>query len=114
MKWSPKIGKVFRIEVHVHFSFVLLLVFFGFVYWQNTHLVSAALVGVSFILALFGCVLLHEVGHALMARQYGIKTQDITLLPIGGVACLERMPENPIEELWVALAGPAVNVATTP
>ncbi len=111
MKWSPKIGKVFGIEVHVHFTFVLLLVFLGFVYWQNTHLISAALVGVSFILALFGCVLLHELGHALMARRYGIKTQDITLLPIGGVARLERMPENPIEELWVALAGPAVNVA---
>ncbi|ACB76903.1 site-2 protease family protein [Opitutus terrae] len=110
MKWSTRIGRLFGIDVYVHFTFLLLLAFLGFVTWQRTHDVYAALAGVAFILGLFGCVLLHEFGHALMARRYGIETRDITLLPIGGLARLERMPEHPLQELWVALAGPAVNV----
>lgn len=110
MKWSTKVGRLFGIDVYVHFTFLLLLVFLGFVYWRSTQNVYSALIGVAFILGLFGCVLLHEFGHALMARRYGIATRDITLLPIGGLARLERMPENPMQEFWVALAGPAVNV----
>ncbi|MFT6864251.1 MAG: Zn-dependent protease [Akkermansiaceae bacterium] len=110
MKWSLKLGKLFGIDVYLHFTFLLLLSFLGFYFWQTTHDVVAALHGVAFIVALFGCVVLHELGHALMARRYGIETRDITLLPIGGVARLEKIPEKPIQELWVALAGPAVNV----
>jgi len=110
MKWSIRVGKLFGIDVYLHFTFLLLLAFLAYVYWRATQQIGAALVGVGFFVALFGCVLLHECGHALMARRYGIATQDITLLPIGGVARLERMPEKPMQEFWVALAGPAVNV----
>ena len=110
MKWSLKLGKLLGIDVYLHFTFLLLLAFLGFYYWRSTHNVDAALQGVAFVVALFGCVVLHELGHALMARRYGIQTRDITLLPIGGIARLEKMPEKPMQEFWVALAGPAVNV----
>jgi Zn-dependent protease/CBS domain-containing protein len=111
MKWSLTIGRFFGIDVRVHITFVLLIGWVALIHWQQGQSVTAALAGVIFILAIFLCVLLHEFGHALTARRYGIQTRDIILLPIGGVARLERLPTNPIHELWVALAGPAVNVA---
>ena len=109
MTWSYPIGRFFGSEVRVHATFFLLLLWIG-VAAYTTQGAMAAVFNVLFILALFGCVVLHELGHALMARRFGIKTPDITLLPIGGVARLERMPEDPIQEIWVAVAGPAVNV----
>ena len=110
MKWSWRIGRFAGIDVYIHTTFLLLVAFFGFTYWQQTRTLSGTLEGIAFLLALFLSVVLHEYGHALTARRYGIKTRDITLLPIGGVARLERMPDKPLQELWVALAGPAVNV----
>jgi Zn-dependent protease len=94
MSWSWKLGRVAGIPIYVHWTFVILIVWLG-----------------GFVLALFSCVVLHELGHALAARRFGVPTTDITLLPIGGVARLQRIPDRPGQELVVALAGPAVNVA---
>lgn len=109
MKWSFKLGTVAGTEVRVHVTFFILLAAFGWGFFAEGG-TPAAVDGVLFIVAVFGCVLLHEFGHALMARKFGIRTPDITLLPIGGLARLERMPEKPEQELLVAIAGPAVNV----
>jgi Zn-dependent protease/predicted transcriptional regulator len=110
MKWSWHIGKIAGVDVFIHATFLLLIGFVVLTHWLPDQDFGKTLEGVIFTLALFGCVLLHEFGHALAARRYGVRTRDITLLPIGGVARLERMPEEPVQELWVALAGPAVNV----
>ena len=110
MKWQWKLGRFAGIDVFIHMTFLLILGWVGYNYWLEYQDWGEVLIGILFIIALFVCVVLHEYGHALTARRYGIRTRDITLYPIGGVARLERMPDRPIEELWVALAGPAVNL----
>jgi Zn-dependent protease/predicted transcriptional regulator len=110
MKWSWRIATFAGIDVFIHATFLLIIGWVGLTYWQQTGTLAGVLEGILFILVLFSFVVMHEFGHALTARRYGIKTRDITLYPIGGVARLERMPDKPIQELWVALAGPAVNL----
>jgi len=110
MRWAWKIGKLAGIDVYMHATFLLLVGFIVIANWMESHSAAQALFGVVFVMLIFGCIVLHELGHALTARRYGIRTRDIVLLPIGGVARLERMPEDPNQELLVALAGPAVNV----
>ncbi|MDC3332933.1 site-2 protease family protein [bacterium] len=111
MKWSWKIARLAGIDVYIHNTFFLLVAWFGYHYWKTEGTMAAALEGMVYIVALFSCVVMHEFGHALTARRYGITTRHITLLPIGGVATMEKLPQNPIQEIKVALAGPAVNIA---
>jgi len=110
MKWNIRIGNFLGIDVFLHTTFLIMILWIGISYWLQGNGIAAALTGVGYILALFGSVVLHEYGHALTARKFGVKTKNITLYPIGGVASLERIPEKPKQELLVALAGPAVNL----
>jgi Zn-dependent protease len=110
MKGSLLLGRMGGIEIKVHWTFSLLLIWVLFSTFKQGGNTSMALFNTALVLVLFFCVVLHELGHSRMAKRFGIQTRSITLLPIGGVASLERMPEKPREELAVALAGPAVNV----
>ncbi len=111
MKWSIPIGQFRGIKVYIHWTFILLLVWIAMSSYRVSHNTGQLLWSVGYILTLFACVVLHEFGHALTARRFGIKTKDITLFPMGGMARMEKMPESPKEEFLVAIAGPLVNVA---
>lgn len=109
MGGSLRLFRVWGIDVQVHWSFLLILGYGAFIYSGQTNRVAGALYGIVVILLLFVCVLLHEFGHALTAKYFKVNVPNITLLPIGGVAQLERMPRQPLQEFLIAIAGPAVN-----
>jgi Zn-dependent protease/predicted transcriptional regulator len=110
MKWSLYLGKISGIKIFIHWTFLILIGWIFLMHAQAGNDLSEGLWGVIFILFLFACVVLHELGHALTAKRFKIVTRDITLYPIGGIASMESLPEKPGQELLVALAGPAVNV----
>ncbi len=110
MSWSFTIGRIAGTQIKVHLTFLLLIAFWALLGYERAG-AEGALDATLKLLALFGCVLLHEFGHILMAGRFGVRTPDVLLLPIGGVARLERIPREPRQELLIALAGPAVTLA---
>src|SRR5690349_8094941 len=110
MKWSLRLGRVSGIDVRVHATFALIVGWFALNFGQLGGLRGAGF-GVRLVLALFGCVTLHELGHSLVAQRFGVSVREIVLLPIGGVARLDSEPRKPVHELLIAIAGPLVNVA---
>ena len=110
MSWSVNIGSIAGTAIRIHVTFLLFLIWIFVAGWASGGL-DDALNSLVFMMLLFGCVLAHEFGHIFTARAFGVATPDVTLLPIGGVARLERIPEKPSEEFLIAIAGPLVNVA---
>src|SRR5215203_2196935 len=109
MRWSYTLGRIAGTDIKVHVTFLLIVGWWALIGYSEGG-PGAALTSALALLALFTCVLLHEFGHILMARRFGVRTPDVLLLPIGGVARLERMPDEPKQELLIALAGPAVTL----
>jgi Zn-dependent protease len=109
MRWSLSLGSIGGTAIRIHVTFLLFLIWLGAIYYRQGG-AEAAWQGTIFIVLIFLCVLLHELGHVFAARYYGVPTRDVTLWPFGGIASMERMPDKPSQELIVALAGPAVNV----
>jgi Zn-dependent protease/predicted transcriptional regulator len=109
MRWSYRIGSIAGTDIKVHVTFLLIVGWWALIGYSEAGL-SGALLRALALLALFTCILLHEFGHILMARRFGVRTPDVILLPIGGVARLERIPDEPRQELLIALAGPAVTL----
>ena len=110
MRWTYTLGRVGETEIKLHLTFFLLLAYWAAGGYEAGGM-SGAIGAVAMLIALFVCVLLHEFGHITMARRFGVRTPDVLILPIGGVARLERIPDEPRQELLIALAGPAVTLA---
>lgn len=110
MKNSLQLGKVGGVTITIHWTFLLLIVWIIFLNWKVDNNTLDTFWSLLFVFMIFGSVILHELGHAYAASRFGIKTRSITLLPIGGLARLDSLPEKPKEELIVAIAGPVVNI----
>jgi len=108
MKYTLKLASYFGIPVRIHGTFPLVLVAFGVEGWLQDGIRGASW-GILIVLVVFACVVLHELGHSLQARRFGVRVRDIVLLPIGGMARAERIPENPWQEIAIAISGPLVN-----
>lgn len=109
MKWSIPLGRVWGIPIRMHLTFILLLAWIAWLGWSVDGL-RASLWAVALIICLFACVVLHELGHSLVAMRFGAHVRSVTLLPIGGVASMKSIPEKPYQELLVSIAGPSVNL----
>ena len=109
-----KIGRAFGIDLKVHWSFFLLPAILGVIVYQSTQSVLNTAISIGIVVALFVCVLLHELGHSVVAQRLGVEVQDITMLPIGGLARMKAIPEKPSDEVKIAVAGPLVNVVLAP
>ena len=109
MQWSLTIGRIAGTAIRIHVTFLLFLLWIAVADYRSGGF-EAAKSSIIFVLLVFACVVAHEFGHILTARNFGVKTPEVTLLPIGGVANMERIPEDPWQELLVAIAGPMVNV----
>src|SRR5689334_18938768 len=110
MRWSVPIGRISGISMRLHVTFLALVAFIGYTTYRELNL-TMALWTVGFVCAVFVCILLHELGHSLIAQQLGVEVRSITLLPIGGLAALKSIPRNPWHEIAITLAGPMVNAA---
>jgi Zn-dependent protease/predicted transcriptional regulator len=109
--WTWNVGRIAGIPIRVHLTLLVLLAWIAGTYALSGATLSATAIGVALVIAIFVVIVVHELGHALVARRFGIATHDIMLLPIGGIASLEQMPDKPAQELAVALVGPAINLA---
>jgi len=110
MKANLSLGRVFGTEIKVHWTFFFLILWIIFNELKRGGNTESILFNIAVVLAVFLCVIIHEFGHALTAKRFGIITKKITLLPIGGMASMEKIPESPKQELLVTLAGPLTNV----
>ena len=110
MNWSFRIAVIAGIPIRVHVTFFLILLLGAYQWGGMTGTLNGAIFGIVLMVLLFVCVTLHELGHSLVAKVFGIPVRQMVLLPLGGIAQITKNPEKPLHELLIAVAGPLVNV----